>query len=205
MTKASALEKEYNAYEPAGATFLVVGVPILQSASVLVVGCSPDDVRMLQYVSPKHPTRVRWHLNLGSILAIRVISSLSSSSSTARARCGHALLSIKNEVWDNGTSEKTHMGKKYLFTISTPDYRPSIENVELCSSVQDNASPDKNTRTTVMVSFLDVTGIKPCLDLSPNQNTLRIASSTEPTLIRTEDTTPITVAQFLCSLHHYKL
>ncbi|GFT88879.1 uncharacterized protein TNCV_906891 [Trichonephila clavipes] len=50
---------------------------------------------------------------------------------------------------------------------------------------------EKNTRTTVMVSFLYVTGIKPCPDLSPNQNALRIASGTEPTLIRKEDTTPL--------------
>ncbi|GFV80819.1 uncharacterized protein TNCV_3516871 [Trichonephila clavipes] len=56
---------------------------------------------------------------------------------------------------------------------------------------QHNASPDKNSRTTVMVSFLDVTGIKPCPDFSPNQNALRIASGTEPTLIRKEDTTPL--------------
>ncbi|GFW65393.1 hypothetical protein TNCV_396591 [Trichonephila clavipes] len=41
-----------------------------------------------------------------------------------------------------------------------------------------------------MVSFLNVTGIKPCPDLSPNQNALRIAYGTEPTLIRKEDTTP---------------
>ncbi|GFT29784.1 uncharacterized protein TNCV_4891821 [Trichonephila clavipes] len=97
-----------------------------------------------------------------------------------------------------------HMGKKYLLTIAIPDYRPSIENVELSSPVQHNASPDKNSRTTVMVSFLDVTGIKPCPELSPNQNVLRIASGTEPTLIRKEDTTPLTVVQFLCSLHHCK-
>ncbi|GFW56859.1 uncharacterized protein TNCV_160891 [Trichonephila clavipes] len=49
--------------------------------------------------------------------------------------------------------------------------------------------PDKNSRTTVMVSFLDVTGIKPCPQLSPNQNALRIASGTEPTFIGKEDTT----------------
>ncbi|GFW41401.1 uncharacterized protein TNCV_464921 [Trichonephila clavipes] len=73
---------------------------------------------------------------------------------------------------------------KYLLTIAIPDYRPSIENVELSSLVQHNASPDKNSRTTVMVSFLDVTGIKPCPNLSPNQNALRITSGTEPTLIR---------------------
>ncbi|GFX05016.1 hypothetical protein TNCV_2249991 [Trichonephila clavipes] len=50
-----------------------------------------------------------------------------------------------------------------------------------------------------MVSFLDVTGIKPCPNISPNQNALRIASGTEPTLIRKEDTTLLTVVQFLCS------
>ncbi|GFW88055.1 uncharacterized protein TNCV_217271 [Trichonephila clavipes] len=110
----------------------------------------------------------------------------------------------KNEVWANGTSEQTHMGKKYLLTVAIPDYRPSIENVELISPVQHNASPDKNSRSTVMVSFLDVTGIKPCPYLSPNENALRIASGTEPTLIRKEDTTPLTVVQFLCSLHHCK-
>ncbi|GFU04596.1 uncharacterized protein TNCV_4376831 [Trichonephila clavipes] len=97
----------------------------------------------------------------------------------------------KNEVWANDTSEQTHMGKKYLLTIAIPDYRPSVENVELSSPVQHNASPDKDSRTTVTVSFLDVIGIKPGLDLSPNQNTLRIASSTEPTLIRKEDTTQL--------------
>ncbi|GFW49188.1 hypothetical protein TNCV_3056981 [Trichonephila clavipes] len=26
----------------------------------------------------------------------------------------------KNEVWNNGTSEQTHMGKKYLLTIAIP-------------------------------------------------------------------------------------
>ncbi|GFV42082.1 uncharacterized protein TNCV_2602821 [Trichonephila clavipes] len=96
------------------------------------------------------------------------------------------------------------MGKKYLLTIVIPGYRPSIENEELSSPVQHNASPDKNSMTTVMVSFLDVTGIKPCPDLSPNQNALRIASVTELTLIRKEHTTPLTVFQFLCSLHHCK-
>ncbi|GFX58588.1 hypothetical protein TNCV_417671 [Trichonephila clavipes] len=55
--------------EPAGATFLAVGVPIPQPASVGVVGCSPDDARVLKYVSPKHPTHVQWDLNLGSTLA----------------------------------------------------------------------------------------------------------------------------------------
>ncbi|GFX90868.1 uncharacterized protein TNCV_3166991 [Trichonephila clavipes] len=97
-----------------------------------------------------------------------------------------------------------YMGKKYLLTITIPGYRPSIVNVELSLPVQHNASPDKNSWTTVMVSFIDVTGIKPCSDLSPNQNALRIASGTEPTRIRKEDTTPLAVVPFLCSLHHCK-
>ncbi|GFV81779.1 uncharacterized protein TNCV_1056681 [Trichonephila clavipes] len=85
------------------------------------------------------------------------------------------------------------MGKKYLITIAIPGYRPSIKNVELSSPVQPNASPGKNSRTTVMVSFLDVTGIKPCPDLSLNQKAFGIASGTEPTLIRKEDTTPLII------------
>ncbi|GFV46007.1 uncharacterized protein TNCV_2200171 [Trichonephila clavipes] len=97
----------------------------------------------------------------------------------------------KNEVWANGTSEQTHMGKKYLITIAIPGYRSSVENVELSSPVQHNASPDRNSKTTVTVSFLRVTGIKPGPDLSPNQNALRITSGTEPTLIYKEDTTPL--------------
>ncbi|GFX13833.1 uncharacterized protein TNCV_3421451 [Trichonephila clavipes] len=97
----------------------------------------------------------------------------------------------KNEVWANDTFEQTHMGKKYLFTIVIPDYRPSVKNVELTSPVQHNASPDKNSKINVTVSFLDVTGIKPGPDLSPNQNALRITSGTEPTLIRKEDTTSL--------------
>ncbi|GFX41107.1 uncharacterized protein TNCV_2218051 [Trichonephila clavipes] len=104
----------------------------------------------------------------------------------------------KNEDWANGTSEQTHMGKKYLLTVAIPDYRPSIENVELSLPVQHNASPDKNSRTTIMVSFRDVAGIKPCPDLSPNQNALRIASG------KKEDTTPLTAVRLLCSLHHCK-
>ncbi|GFX12728.1 hypothetical protein TNCV_3437021 [Trichonephila clavipes] len=71
-------------------------------------------------------------------------------------------------------------------------------------STSPNVSPDKNSRTTVMVPFHDVTGIKPRPDLSPNQNALKIASGTEPTIIRKDDTTPLTVLQFFCSLHHCK-
>ncbi|GFX50326.1 uncharacterized protein TNCV_338611 [Trichonephila clavipes] len=74
------------------------------------------------------------------------------------------------------------MGKKYLLTIAIPGYRPSIENVGLSSPVQHNASPDKKSRTNVIVSFLYVTGINPCPDLSPNQNALKIAYLSEPEL-----------------------
>ncbi|GFV99468.1 uncharacterized protein TNCV_5078321 [Trichonephila clavipes] len=70
-------------------------------------------------------------------------------------------------------------------------------------AVQHNASPDKNSDHRNGV-FLDATGIKPCPDLSPNQNALRIASGTEPTLIRKEDTTPLISCPVLCSLHHCK-
>ncbi|GFU99748.1 uncharacterized protein TNCV_49641 [Trichonephila clavipes] len=91
------------------------------------------------------------------------------------------------------------MGKKYLLTIVIPGYRPYVENGELSSAVQHNASPDKNSRTTVTRSFL-VTGIKPGPDLSPNQNALRIASGTEPSLIRKEDTTPLISCPVFCAL-----
>ncbi|GFW04075.1 uncharacterized protein TNCV_2051911 [Trichonephila clavipes] len=97
----------------------------------------------------------------------------------------------KNEVWANDTLEHTHMGKKYLLTIEITDYRPFVEYVELSSPVQHNASPDMDSRTTVTLFFLDVTGIKPVLDPSPNQNAFRIASGTQLTLIRKEVTTPL--------------
>ncbi|GFU98978.1 hypothetical protein TNCV_3382221 [Trichonephila clavipes] len=38
-----------------------IRVPILQSASVSVVGCSPEDVNVQHGVSPKHPTHVLSH------------------------------------------------------------------------------------------------------------------------------------------------
>ncbi|GFU37722.1 hypothetical protein TNCV_1465941 [Trichonephila clavipes] len=75
----------------------------------------------------------------------------------------------KNDVWANDTSEQTHMRKKYLLTIAIIDYRPSNENVEFSSPIQHNASPDKDSRTFVTVSFLDVTGIKQGLDLSKSK------------------------------------
>ncbi|GFW45085.1 uncharacterized protein TNCV_4513991 [Trichonephila clavipes] len=91
------------------------------------------------------------------------------------------------------------MGKKYLLTIAIPGYRHSVENMELSLPVQHNVSPGKNFGITVTVSFLDVTGIKSGFDLSLNQNALRIASGTEPTLIRKENTTPLISCPALCT------
>ncbi|GFT79141.1 hypothetical protein TNCV_3094921 [Trichonephila clavipes] len=66
------------------------------------------------------------------------------------------------------------MGKDHLLTIAIPDYRPSVENVDLCPPAPRNASPNDNPRITVTDSFRGVTGMKLCLDISPNQLVLRI-------------------------------
>ncbi|GFW05854.1 hypothetical protein TNCV_603261 [Trichonephila clavipes] len=106
-----------------------------KNTTYIVVGCSPDDVSVLQYVSPKHSTHVRGHPHVVESeeyagQSIRVISSLNSKSPMWPCIVIH-----KNEVWANGTSEQTHMGKKYLLRIAIPGYRPSIENVELSPPV----------------------------------------------------------------------
>ncbi|GFY22084.1 hypothetical protein TNCV_3297281 [Trichonephila clavipes] len=72
--------------------------------------------------------------------------------------------------------KQTHMGKDHLFAIAISGYRTSAENGE---HIQKNTSTNDNSRT---ISFDDVTGIKTCLDLSPNQLVLRIACVTETTL-----------------------
>ncbi|GFV33253.1 hypothetical protein TNCV_3949071 [Trichonephila clavipes] len=59
------------------------------------------------------------------------------------------------------------------------------------STFQYDAFIDDNSRTTVMVSFRDVTRMKPCPDFFPNQLALRIACGTEMTFILTENTTPM--------------
>ncbi|GFW91518.1 uncharacterized protein TNCV_3376811 [Trichonephila clavipes] len=79
----------------------------------------------------------------------------------------------------------------HRLTIAIADYRTSVENVELSLSVQNNASLNDNSRTTITVSFRDVVGMKPCSNLSPNQLALRIACGTETTLIRIGDMTPL--------------
>ncbi|GFV28509.1 hypothetical protein TNCV_3984601 [Trichonephila clavipes] len=63
--------------------------------------------------------------------------------------------------------------------------------MELNRFIQHNAFPDNSSRTTVTVSFRDVTGMKSCPDMSPNQLSQRIACGTETILIRKEDTPPL--------------
>ncbi|GFU27465.1 uncharacterized protein TNCV_3323641 [Trichonephila clavipes] len=86
-------------------------------------------------------------------------------------------------------NRQTHMGKDHLLTMAIPVTEPP-ENVELSPPFLYNY-PGDNSRTTLVVSFRDVTGVKPSLELSPNQVALRIACGTETTLslIRKEDTT----------------
>ncbi|GFS69952.1 uncharacterized protein TNCV_3102411 [Trichonephila clavipes] len=121
--------------------------------------------------------------------SIRVISSLSSCSSTARVQCGRTLSSIKMK---SGHLRTDAHGEEVPLHNSNPRLQTLYRKcgAQFASSAY-NASPEKNSRITVMVFFFDVTGIKPCPNLSPNQNALRIASGTEPTLIRKEDTTPL--------------
>ncbi|GFY24091.1 hypothetical protein TNCV_1011441 [Trichonephila clavipes] len=53
------------------------------------------------------------------------------------------------------------MGKHHL-SKATSGYRTYVENVELSPLVQHNASPEDNSRTTVTVTFRDVTEKKTC-------------------------------------------
>ncbi|GFU04115.1 uncharacterized protein TNCV_862721 [Trichonephila clavipes] len=84
-----------------------------------------------------------------------------------------------------------HMGKDQLFKIAISGYRTSVENVELSPPFQHNATPNDNCWTTIVGSFRNVTGMKPCSDLSPNQLAWRIACGVETTLINEEDLTPL--------------
>ncbi|GFV09607.1 hypothetical protein TNCV_895571 [Trichonephila clavipes] len=58
----------------------------------------------------------------------------------------------KNEVWANGTSEQKTWGRS---NFPPRDSRLQIlyRKCGACSPVQHNASPDKNSRTTLMVSL----------------------------------------------------
>ncbi|GFV96481.1 hypothetical protein TNCV_1999331 [Trichonephila clavipes] len=89
----------------------------------------------------------------------------------------------KNEIWSNSTTEQIHLGKDHILIIAVCGYRTSVENVKFNTPIQ-HASPDDNSRIIVTVSFRDVTGIKLCPDLSPNELALRIAGGTETILIR---------------------
>ncbi|GFU53500.1 hypothetical protein TNCV_3169341 [Trichonephila clavipes] len=81
------------------------------------------------------------------------------------------------------------MVKDHLLTIAISSYRTSVENVVFSLSVKHSASIEKKSRTTVMVSFGDVTGIRPCPNLSSFEPALKIACGAEAILIRKEDTT----------------
>ncbi|GFX51745.1 uncharacterized protein TNCV_5014471 [Trichonephila clavipes] len=83
------------------------------------------------------------------------------------------------------------MGRDHLPTIAISDNRISVRNVELIPPIQYNASSNDNSRTTVTVTFRDVTGMKPCPNLSSNQLALRIACGTETTLIPKENSTSL--------------
>ncbi|GFX44603.1 hypothetical protein TNCV_2637661 [Trichonephila clavipes] len=72
--------------------------------------------------------RVRWPIHSSGIFTFQQLLN-------GKSPMWPCIVIHKNEVWDNGASEQTHMGKKYLLTIAIPDYRPSIENVELSSPV----------------------------------------------------------------------
>ncbi|GFU65481.1 hypothetical protein TNCV_634041 [Trichonephila clavipes] len=68
------------------------------------------------------------------------------------------------------------MGKNHLLIIEISSYKTSFEKVELSPPVQHYASPGDNSRTPVTVYFHDVTGRKPCPDLSKStgvENRLR--------------------------------
>ncbi|GFU95539.1 hypothetical protein TNCV_4599511 [Trichonephila clavipes] len=83
-------------------------------------------------------------------------------------------------------------GKKYLITIAIPGYRPSIENVELSSPVQLNASLGQEPGGPPQwhVPFLDAALVaKPSRSLHKSKR-VENRFGTEPTLIRKEDTTP---------------
>ncbi|GFX25124.1 furin-like protease 2 [Trichonephila clavipes] len=73
------------------------------------------------------------------------------------------------------------------------------QNYHLSPPVQHNTSPD-DSRTTVTVSFRDLTGMKLCPDLSPKQLALRIACGTETNPIRREHDSVNGMSSF-CALY----
>ncbi|GFV19681.1 uncharacterized protein TNCV_479071 [Trichonephila clavipes] len=94
-----------------------------------------------------------------------------------------------------------HMEKDNLFTIETSGCRISVENVKLSLPIQHNAFPKVNSRTTIMVSFFDVTGMKPCPNLSLNQLALRIACGIDKILSCKEDMIPLMRCPGFCALY----
>lgn len=83
------------------------------------------------------------------------------------------------------------MGKGHLLRIAMADYRASVENFERSLLVQHYASLGENSRTTITVSFYDVTGMTLCPDLSPKQMEFRMVCGTEINLFPKEAKSPL--------------
>ncbi|GFV26063.1 hypothetical protein TNCV_502111 [Trichonephila clavipes] len=92
-----------------------------------------------------------WDLNHGENAgqSIRVISSFSSSSINSKSLMWPCIAIHKNESGPMAHSGQTPMGEEAPSHNRDPRLQTSIENVELSSPVQHNASPDKNSRTAV--------------------------------------------------------
>ncbi|GBL93039.1 hypothetical protein AVEN_259037-1 [Araneus ventricosus] len=64
----------------------------------------------------------------------------------------------KKENWHIGISEQTHVGESQLLITAISGNTDSVENLEHSPPLQHNASPDEQTRTTVMVSLPAIIG-----------------------------------------------
>ncbi|GFT22768.1 hypothetical protein TNCV_1856431 [Trichonephila clavipes] len=87
--------------------------------------------------------------------------------------------------------EQVHMWEQHFVAVVISDKRAAVEYMELRSSIQHNASPQKHSRTTPTVSFRDDRGKKPCSYTSPYQLALKIFAQTETILIRKQNVTPL--------------
>ncbi|GBM71829.1 hypothetical protein AVEN_159949-1 [Araneus ventricosus] len=71
------------------------------------------------------------------------------------------IITNNDGVENIGISEETRLGMDYLLTKAISSYVMSIKDVEF------NVFTYEQTRTTVMVPFLDDAEINPCSHLSP--------------------------------------
>ncbi|GFW40061.1 uncharacterized protein TNCV_5117441 [Trichonephila clavipes] len=116
------------------------------------------------------------------------------SSNILSLLCGRGSRVVKGIREENRGSKHLVKELRYkVFSSTRTRTHDSIfvKNLELSPTVQHNGSADDFNKTIIAVSFHDVTGLKPCTDLSPNQLALGIVYGTEKTLIRKEDTTPL--------------